>query len=227
MDHSAKRELFDSFSKIANALASGRRLEIIDILSQGERSVEELSKEIDQTLPNTSHHLQVLLRAGLVRSRREGTFIYYYLAFSQVEDLWLSLRKVGEQSIKDLDKLAEQYLGNLDGIETLTRDELLRRAAKGEILVIDVRPSYEYVSGHLPGALSVPLDELNDFIADLPDDVNVVAYCRGPYCVFAPEAVRRLATHGIKAARLEDGFPEWRNAGLPVAEGVDRGKLNL
>lgn len=221
MDHNAKRELFDSFSKIANALASGRRLEIIDVLSQGERSVEELSKEIDQSLANTSHHLQVLLRAGLVRSRREGTFIYYYLAFSQIEELWSSLRQVGEQSIKDLESLAKQYLGSTDGIEVISRDQLVKLTSNGEVTIIDVRPSYEYFSGHLPGALSVPLDELDDFISSLPINSTVVAYCRGPYCAFAPEAVRRLGDSGVRAMRLEDGFPQWRKAGYPVAEGFE------
>lgn len=223
MDHSAKRELFDAFSKLAHALGSGRRLEIIDILAQGERSVEELSKEIDQSLANTSHHLQVLSRVGLVRSRREGTFIYYFLAFEEVEQLWSSLRKVAERSVRDLDWLAERYLGNAKDVEWISREDLIARATSENVLIIDVRPAYEYVSGHIPGALSVPLEELDDFMSGIPEVVTVVAYCRGPYCVFAPEAVRRLALTGIKAVRLEEGFPEWKAAGFPVVTGVSSG----
>lgn len=225
IDHGAKRRLFDAFSEIARALSSGRRVEIIDILAQGERSVEEIAQEIDQSVANTSHHLQVLGRAGLVNSRREGTFIYYRLAGSEVELLWSSLRKVAEIVKPDLDRLAASYLGDTEDVEMLSREQLLEKMSRNEVLVLDARPSYEYHAGHLPGAWSIPLEELESYLGELPKTVSVVAYCRGPYCVFAPEAVRRLTEAGLVAMRLEDGFPEWKLAGFPVVEGIDPGSL--
>lgn len=222
-DHRAKAALFDALAEIAGALGSGRRAEIIDLLAQGERSVEEVGSEIGQSMANASHHLRTLARAGLVRSRREGTRIYYRLAGPQVEDLWVALRQVAAAVRDDLGRLADSYLGDLDGLRVVGRSELLERLAAGTVTLLDVRPLAEYRSGHITGARSAPLEVLAAMMDRLPDGVPVVAYCRGPFCVFAPAAVRALRARGIDAARLEDGFPEWRRAGLPVAAGDEPG----
>lgn len=221
----AKAALFDALAEVAGALSAGRRVEIVDLLAQGERSVEEVAGEIGQSMANASHHLRALARAGLVRSRRDGTRIYYRLAGVEVEELWSALRKVAEADRDDLARLAGAYLGPVDDLEVMGRDELLRRLRAGAVTVLDVRPVSEYRAGHIPGARSVPLDELPEIIGKLPTDLDVVAYCRGPYCVFAPAAVRALRRAGFTAERMEDGFPEWRRAGLPVAVGDDPGKL--
>lgn len=224
-DHDAKAALFDAIADVAAALSSGRRAEIVDLLAQAERSVEEVAAEMGQSMANASHHLRALARAGLVRSRRDGTRIYYRLAGDEVEDLWAVLRRVAEVVRADLDRLAYSYLGDQHDVESLDRDELLRRLAAGEVTVLDVRPAAEYRAGHIPGALSVPPGELAAQMAGLPEGLTVVAYCRGPYCVFAPAAVRLLRRRGVPALRLEDGFPEWRRAGLPVAHGDGPGSL--
>ncbi|MHB8190941.1 MAG: ArsR/SmtB family transcription factor [Ferrimicrobium sp.] len=220
--HDTKSLLFDAFAEVASALAAGRRAEIIDLLAQGERSVEEVATEIDHSMANTSHHLRTLARAGLVRSRRDGTRIYYRLASAEVEVLYSALQRVAEMVRPDLDRLAVAYLGAQEDLETLGREELRQRLAAGEITVLDVRPSLEYRAGHIPGARSIPLAELAARIAELPKDLPVIAYCRGPYCVFAPAAVRELRRMGLHASRLADGFPEWRRAGLPVDVGRDQ-----
>lgn len=227
VDHGAKAALFDILAEVAGALAAGRRAEIVDLLAQGERSVEEVAGEIGQSMANASHHLRALARAGLVRSRRDGTRIYYRLAGDEVEELWAVLRRVATSVRTDMDGLAEAYLGDLSDLEMLGRAELVERLGAGEVTVLDVRPTAEYRAGHIPGARSVPLAELAAHIAELPDGPPVVAYCRGPYCVFAPAAVRALRRRGVRATRLEDGFPEWRRAGLPVAVGDEPGRLPL
>lgn len=222
-DGPAKAALFDALAEVASALGAGRRTEIIDLLAQGERSVEEVSSEIDQSVANASHHLRTLARAGLVRSRRDGTRIYYRLAGPEVEDLWAALRRVAEAVRDDLPRLAETYLGDLGDVRVVDRAELLERLATGTVTVLDVLPGPEYRSGHIRGARSVPLEKLAALVDQLPEGIPVVAYCRGPYCVFAPAAVRALRARGIDAARLEQGFPEWRRAGLPVAVGDEPG----
>ncbi len=222
-DHRAKAALFDMLGEVAGALSAGRRGEIVDVLAQGERSVEEVAVEIDQSTANTSHHLRVLARAGLVRSRREGTRIHYRLAGPEVEDLWVALRRVAEAVRDDLGRLAQGYLGDGADIEVVSRAELHERLAGGTVTVLDVRPAAEYQAGHVPGARSVPLEDLADLEGEITPGLPVVAYCRGPYCVFAPAAVRALRARGISAARLEDGFPEWRRSGLPVAVGGEPG----
>lgn len=224
-DHRAKAALFDALADIAGALGSGRRAEIIDLLVQGERSVDEVGSEIDQSMANASHHLRTLARAGLVRSRRDGTRIYYRLASPQVEDLWVALRQVAGAVRDDLGRLAGTYLGDLDTLQVVGRAELLERLAAGSVTLLDVRPAAEYRSGHIVGAHSAPLEELTAMMDRLPDGILVVAYCRGPFCVFAPAAVRALRARGVDAARLEDGFPEWRRAGLPVVAGDEPGRL--
>jgi rhodanese-related sulfurtransferase len=216
----AKDALFDGFAEVAKALASGRRAEVIDVLAQGERSVEEIAGEIDQSVANTSHHLQALSRAGLVATRRAGTRIYYRLASDRVALLWASLRDVAAQQVAGFDALARDYLGNRDELEVVDRRGFLARLRKGDVVVLDIRPAAEYTAGHLPGARSVPPGELRRHLRAIPKDADVVAYCRGPYCVFADDVVRELTRRGYRAQRLEDGFPEWKRAGLPVVAGV-------
>jgi rhodanese-related sulfurtransferase/DNA-binding HxlR family transcriptional regulator len=213
----AKEALFDGFADVAKALGNGRRAEIIDLLAQGERHVEEIAAQIDQSIANTSFHLRALAAAGLVATRRDGTRIYYRLASDQVAELWAALRQVAVAHHATLDALADAYLGNRDQLEQVHRDELARRLHDGDLIVIDVRPPAEYAAGHIAGAVSIPIDRLARQLRTLPADVDVVAYCRGPYCVFADDAVRLLRGRGRRARRLEDGFPEWRRAGLPVA----------
>jgi len=212
----AKDALFDAFASVAQALGSGRRAQIVDLLAQGERSVEEIATEIDQSVANTSHHLQLLLRAGLVRSRREGTRIYYRLASDRIGDLWAAVREVAERHVAEVHILADDYLGERDGVESIAADQLQARLANGSVIVLDVRPEPEYRAGHIPGALSAPLDSLDAVAAKLRKRREIVAYCRGPYCVYADDAVRLLQQRGLKARRLDVGFPEWRRAGRPV-----------
>jgi rhodanese-related sulfurtransferase len=218
-DRVAKDALFEGFAEVAKALASGRRAEIVDVLAQGERSVEEVAGEIDQSLANTSHHLRALARAGLLITRRDGTRIYYALASDRVGELWGAVRDVAGAHVAGLERLAVAYLGDRDGIEVVDRDGLAARLEDGAVVVLDVRPAAEFGAGHIAGARSVPIGELRKQLKALPADAEVVAYCRGPYCVYADDAVRELGRKGFKAARLEDGYPEWKRAGLPIAVG--------
>jgi rhodanese-related sulfurtransferase len=212
----AKDALFDAFASVAKALGSGRRAEIVDVLAQGERSVEEVAAEIGQSVANTSHHLHVLARAGLARSRREGNRIVYRLASERVGDLWAAVRDVAERHVAEVSVLAEDYLGRRDGVEHVTSEELAARLERGDVVVLDVRPATEYRAGHIPGAVSAPVAALESLAPALPPDREVVAYCRGPYCVYADDAVRLLRARGISARRLDVGLPEWRRAGRPV-----------
>jgi rhodanese-related sulfurtransferase/DNA-binding HxlR family transcriptional regulator len=220
----AKESLFDALAETARALASGRRAEIVDVLAQGERSVEALAGEVGQSLANTSHHLRTLARAGLVSTRRDGTRIYYRLAGEGVAALWAALRDVAVEHVAGIDRLAEAYLGDRSELGTVDRRELADLVEAGAVVVLDVRPPAEYAAGHIPGARSVPPDEVQRLLDALPADAEIVAYCRGPFCVYADEAVRALSRHGYRARRLEDGFPEWRRAGLPVASGERRSR---
>jgi rhodanese-related sulfurtransferase/DNA-binding HxlR family transcriptional regulator len=215
-DRQAKDLLFDAFGEVAKALGNGRRAELIDVLAQGERHVDELSAEIGQSVANTSFHLRVLANAGLVTTRRDGTRIYYRLASARVSDLWTALRDVAATHHEQLDELAAAYLGDRTRLEQIGRAELAERIAAGDVVVVDVRPAAEHAAGHIAGARSIPIDELAANVKDLPTDVEVVAYCRGPYCVFADDAVRLLRRRGRAARRLEDGFPEWQRAELPI-----------
>lgn len=216
----AKNALFDGFAEVAKTLGNGRRVELVDVLAQGERHVEELATEIDQSVANTSHHLQVLAAAGLVTTRRNGNRIYYRLASDDVEQLWTVLRSVARTHLDDLDQLAADYLGNRTRLEEISRDELAQRLSDGNLIIIDVRPEAEYAAGHIRGARSVPIDQLPCIVRDLPVAVEVVAYCRGPYCVFADDAVRLLRRRRRTARRLQDGFPEWRTAQHPTETGL-------
>jgi rhodanese-related sulfurtransferase len=208
--------LFDAFASAAQALGSGRRAEIVDLLAQGERSVEEIANEISQSVANTSQHLHVLARAGLVRSRREGTRVFYRLASERVGDLWAAVRDVAVRHVAEVNQLADEYLGERHGVEPVSAAELRERLARGDVVVLDVRPEPEYRAGHIPGAQSVPLAALASLASSLPRRRPIVAYCRGPYCVYADDAVRLLQGRGLNARRLDVGFPEWRRAGLPV-----------
>ena len=218
-DRAAKDALYEGFAEVAKALASGRRTEIVDLLAQGERSVDEIAEEIGQSVANTSHHLRAMARAGLLTTRRYGTRIFYRLASERVGELWSALRDVAAEHVAGLDRLADAYLGERDGVEVIDRDELAARLSRREVLLLDVRPDSEFAAGHIAGARSVPIAELRRHLRALPKDADVVAYCRGPYCVYADEAVRELTRRGIRARRLIDGFPEWKRAGFPVAAG--------
>ncbi len=220
-DRQAKDALYDAFAEVTKALASGRRTEIVDVLAQGERCVDDVAEEIGQSTANTSHHLRALARAGLVSTRRDGTRIYYGLASDRVAELWAAVRDVASAHVDSLDRLAGAYLGDRDGIDGVDRDQLAARMLQGELIVLDVRPAAEYRAGHITGALSAPVAELDRHLPGLNKDTELVVYCRGPYCAYADEAVRKLNRHGFRARRLNDGFPEWKRAGLPLAAGAD------
>ena len=216
-DRELKRTLFDEFGRIGKALASGRRIELLDVLANGERTVEALAGEVGLSVANTSQHLQILRQAGLVTTRREGTSIHYRLAAPEVFELWRTLRTLAGARLAEVERLATAYLGARDELEPVSREELVRRLRDGEdLVVLDVRPAAEHAAGHLPGAVSIPVGELRRRLAELPADREVVAYCRGPYCAFAHEAVAVLRQAGFAARRLEDGLPEWQAAGLAV-----------
>lgn len=217
-DQQDKDALFDALVEAAKALGNGRRAELIDILGQGERSVEELAVEIHQTVANTSQHLQRLLRAGLVCSRRSGTRIYYSLAGTAVERLWRALRETAEAHARELGDLVRAYVGDRADLSTITRDELRLRLRQGDVVVLDVRPAQEYKAGHIPGALSMPFSDVKSRLHEVSQGSQIVAYCRGPYCLYADEAVRLLTDEGHLATRLEEGFPEWKAAGLPIEQ---------
>jgi rhodanese-related sulfurtransferase/DNA-binding transcriptional ArsR family regulator len=216
-ERAAKDALYDGFALVGKALGSGRRAELVDVLAQGERSVEDLAGEIGQSVANTSQHLQQLLRAGLVTTRRDGTRVFYALAGEGVRDLWQALRGVAAEHVAELDRLAEAYLGDRATLESMSQAELRDRLRAGDVVVLDVRPAPEFAAGHIAGARSLPIADLARRLRDLPKDREVVAYCRGPYCVYADDAVRLLHRRGYQARRLEDGYPEWARAGLPTA----------
>jgi len=208
--------LFDAFATVAAALGNGRRAEIVDLLAQGERSVEEVASEVEQSVAATSHHLRLLAKSGLARSRREGNRVFYRLASERVAELWAAVRDVASHHVAEVSVLAHEYLGERDGVELLSAGELRERLNQGRVVVLDVRPETEYHAGHIRGALSAPLEELESIAPALSKRREVVAYCRGPYCVYADDAVRLLRARSFRARRLDVGFPEWRRAGLPV-----------
>lgn len=221
-NRAAKTELFDQFAKVAGALASGRRAEIVDVLANGERTVEELSRQVALSVANTSQHLQILREAGLVASTRDGTRVRYRLASPTVYKFWVELRSLTAERAPAVERLVEAYIGSRDELEPIGRKELMARIRGGEpLVVVDVRPVEEYNLGHLPSARSIPLAELEKRLRELPRKREIVAYCRGPYCAFAPEAVRTLRRHGYRARPLVDGLPEWAAAGLSVESGAE------
>lgn len=220
-DLTAKSALFDAFAQVGKALSSGRRVEILDVLANGERNVEGLAGELGLSIANASRHLQILRHAGLVTARRERTRIHYRLAAPEVFAFLSSFRSLAMSRLDEVERLAEAYLGDRDDLEPVTRAELARRLrGGGDLVVLDVRPAEEHRAGHVPGAVSVPVRELRRRLRELPRDREIVAYCRGPFCAFGHEAVDLLRSKGYDARRLEDGLPEWVAAGLPVVAGT-------
>lgn len=231
MDAKTKRDfknsLFGEFARIGKAVASDRRLEIIDLLAQAERSVEELAAETSQSVANTSQHLQVLRQAQLVETRRDGTFVRYRLADERVTRLWLALREIGESRLAEVGRLVDMYLVDRSNLQGIDARELKRRLKDGSAVLLDVRPAMEYKAGHIAGARSIPINELAGRLKELPRDKMIIAYCRGPYCVFADEATSLLSGKGFQAYRLDGGFPDWKLAGGMVASGTLNSEGNL
>lgn len=217
---SPKRSVFEQFAQTAKTLGHPGRIEIIELLAQGERSVEALSERAGLTIATTSQHLQMLKRAGLVSARRDGKFILYAVSGNEVIDLISAIRRVTEQHNAEMDRIVRGYFDERDGMEPVSRDELLERARSGLVTVLDVRPADEYAAGHIPGADNIPLADLEGRLGELGKDREIIAYCRGPYCVYAFEAVAALRRAGFEARRLEDGLPQWRAAGLETAQGT-------
>jgi rhodanese-related sulfurtransferase/biotin operon repressor len=212
-----KDAVFEQFARVGATFGSPKRVEIVDLLAQGERPVESIAQATGMSVANVSQHLQVLRAAGLLVSRRDGLHIRYRLAAPAVVDGYLALRALAENRIGEISQLADAFFGEADGAEPVGIDELLTRTRSGGILVVDVRPRLEFDAGHLPGAVSIPLDELSARLADLDPETPVVAYCRGPYCVLSAQAVSHLRTHGVDARRLVGGPLEWEAAGLALA----------
>lgn len=213
-----KTILYEQFARVSKAVANPHRLELVDLLAQGERRVEELASEAELSIANASQHLQALRQAGLVETRRAGTSIYYHLADERVFRLWQAIRDLGEVRLAEIDRLMETYAGDREELEAVSASTLLERLAEGSVIVLDVRPELEFRAGHIPGARSIPITELEERLSEVPIDREVVAYCRGPYCVYSDEAVALLRTHGFRARRLDIGLPDWRLAGMPVVE---------
>ena len=211
-----KSDLFAQFARIGKALSSGKRLEMLEFLAQGERSVEQLAHMTRLSVANTSQHLQQLRQVGLVTARKEGLYVYYRVAGDGIVRLLAALRAVGEEHVADVDRLVKLFRDSKDDLEPVPAKELWQRVKQGLVTVLDVRPPEEYAQGHIRGAINVPVAELKKRLHQIPAGQEVVAYCRGPYCLLAYEAVQVLRKKGIKARRLEDGYPEWKSAGLPV-----------
>jgi rhodanese-related sulfurtransferase/DNA-binding MarR family transcriptional regulator len=220
MDAMAHREfkdrLFGHFARVGKALSNPRRLEIVDLLAQGERTVEEIARETSMSVASASQHLQALKAARMVEARREGRYMHYSLADEDVFRTWQAVRALAESRLSEIDGVVEAYLVDRDALEAVDASDLLERLRDGSVVVLDVRPEEEYRAGHIPGALSVPVDALEAALKTLPRDREVVAYCRGPYCVFSDEAVAFLRARGYRARRLRQGLPDWRAAGMPV-----------
>jgi rhodanese-related sulfurtransferase/DNA-binding transcriptional ArsR family regulator len=212
----AKQRLYQAIGRVAAAMGSAGRLQILEFVAQGERSVDALAAMTGLSVANTSKHLQALRQAGLVNARRQGVRVYYVLAGDDVSLLLAALRGVAEHRAADVEKLLQTWLAHRDQLEPVPASEVLERARKGLVTVLDVRPAEEYAAGHVPGAINVPIDKLEGYLAKLPKRKEVIAYCRGPYCLMSFEAVEKLRRRGFKAKRLQDGYPEWRAAGLPV-----------
>ena len=215
MDTSQKRafkdELYEQFARIGKALSSPRRLEMIDLLAQKEWSVEELAEEAGLSVANTSRHLQMLRREHLVRRKKQGKYIYYTLAGEDVYAAWKALRRLAESRLAEVDRIVQTFLSAREEMEAVTADELEERRTRDDLTVLDVRPAAEFAAGHIPGARSIPVDELEERLDELPEDRDVVAYCRGPYCVFSDQAVEKLRSRGYRAIRLAGGLPDWES----------------
>ncbi len=218
-----KTALNEQFARIGKALASPRRIELLDLLAQGEHSVEALAAEADMSVTLASSHLQALRQTRLVDTRRDGARIYYRLAGDDVFELMTVLRAVAHARLAEVEQVVRAYFGAPDELEPIGRDELVRRARNGDVVLLDLRPRDEYEAGHIPGAVSIPLEDLGEHLALLPAGAEIVAYCRGPYCVMAPRGIALLRRHGYRVRRLEDGVGEWRLAGFAVATGPEPG----
>ncbi len=217
-----KNDLYAQYARIGRALANSHRLEILELLAQAERTVESLAEELGLSTANASQHLQTLRAVGLVETRRQGLFIHYRLADAAVFDLCRALRLVGERRLAELERLVRHHFGSRSAAEAVTMEELLGRARKGEVVILDTRPASEYAAGHISGAISVPVDRLQQRLRRFSKSKEYVAYCRGPYCVYADRAVDRLQASGRRARRLIDGFPEWKAAGFPCQTGIEK-----
>jgi DNA-binding transcriptional ArsR family regulator len=202
-----KNALFEAIALMGKGFASPVRLELLDLLAQAPRTVQELARASQQSTANTSQHLQALQAAGLVSRRREGTSVRYALAGEDVLALWLALRNASAARLAEVERAAREYMG--EDVEAIGREELIARLARGDVVLVDVRPAEEYAAGHIAGARSIPIDELERRLAELPEDHEVIAYCRGPFCAYANEAVRTMARSGLRARRLDEGWPEW------------------
>jgi rhodanese-related sulfurtransferase/DNA-binding transcriptional ArsR family regulator len=220
-----KDRLYGQLARLGKALSSPHRLEILELLAQGERTVDSLATEMGSSLANTSQHLQALKQAALVESRKDGLFVHYRLADPDVFELSKVIRSVAERRLADFERLVQEHFGDRSNAQPVPMDELLKRARSKEVVILDTRPASEYVAGHIAGAISVPVDELQRRLKELTRGKEYVAYCRGPYCVYADRAVEILRGNGRRARRLVEGFPEWRSAGLPVSEGTEPGAL--
>ena len=211
-----KEAIYEQFARIGKAISSGKRLEMLEFLAQGERSVEQLARMTGLAVANTSQHLQLLRQVGLVTARKEGLYVHYRVAGDGIVRLLIALRAVGEEHVADVERLVKLFLDSKDSLEPVPAKELWQRVKQGLVTVLDVRPPEEYAQGHIRGAINVPVTELKKRLHQIPAGQEVVAYCRGPYCLLAYEAVQVLRKKGIKARRLEEGYPEWKSAGLPV-----------
>jgi rhodanese-related sulfurtransferase/DNA-binding transcriptional ArsR family regulator len=220
MVQAMKRELFEQFAQVGKAVSSPARLELLDLLAQGEKTVELLARQAGLSVTNTSNHLKALRVAGLVAARREGQFVRYTLADPSVADFLRALQAIAEQRLASVREIAKRYLAEPESLQPVSARELVELVRADAVVVLDVRPGDEYLSGHIPGAVSIPVDELAGRLAELDAEKEVVAYCRGPYCVFAPRAVEILHAHGFRARRLAEGVPDWRALGLEVEAGV-------
>jgi len=214
-----KLALFAAFAAVAKSLSHAHRLELLEQLAQGERSVEVLADRTRLSVANASQHLQHLRRAGAVASRRDGNFVYYRLADDAILDAVAALRRIAERNVAEVERIVRSYFDDRDSLEPVSREELLERSRAGTVTIVDVRPEDEFALGHLPGAVNIPLRALEARLAELDPSLEIIAYCRGPYCVLSYEAVAALRARGFKIRRLEDGLPEWRAAGLPVIVG--------
>lgn len=219
MGREFKDQIYEQFARIGKALSSPKRLEILDLLSQGEKSVEVIARQTALTVKNASAHLRELRAARLVETRKEGTYVFYRLASETMFRLLRDLQALGRGRIAEVDRIARQFFTSRDELDPIDARELLRRMEGGEVIVLDVRPEEEYRAGHVPGAWSVPVEDVERIIPELPRDREIVAYCRGPYCVYAATAVELLCSAGLRARRMEEGLPDWRLAGLPVETG--------
>ncbi len=217
----AKDRLYEAFARTAKAASHPRRVELLELMAQGERTVEALARATGMGVTNTSAHLQVLARSRLVATRKDGTKVFYRLAGDDVAAFMVALRDLARSRLAEVEQVVRDYFAARDALEPVRREDLLTRASEGKVVILDVRPAEEFAAGHIPGALSVPLGQLDAALARLPKRAEIVAYCRGPYCVLAPQAVERLRARGFRARRLADGLPEWRLAGLPVAAGQE------